>query len=123
MKVQNLESGKATWKPNYKSGKKKKKQKKVCFVKEDLRVKQSANGSDWPMFKVSDSHGKCKEFIVPVTMSLSMGIYEEIEDAKINERKNEDLKNKAKISLVSYDVMVALSLIFNLAFRRIQLKH
>ena len=56
-------------------------------------------------------------------MSLSMGIYEEIEDAKINERKNEDLKNKAKISLVSYDVMVALSLIFNLAFRRIQLRH
>ena len=30
-------------------------------------------------------------------MSLSMGIYEEIEDAKITERKNEDLKNKAKI--------------------------
>ena len=68
MKVQNLESGKATWKPNSKSGKKKKKQKKVCFVKEDLTVKQSANGSDWPMFKVSDSHGKCKEFIVPVTI-------------------------------------------------------
>ena len=29
--------------------------------------------------------------------SLSMGIYEEIEDAKITAEKNEDLKNKAKI--------------------------
>ena len=55
MKVQNLESGKATWKPKPRSGKKKKKQKKVCFVKEDLTVKQSVNGSDWPMFKVSES--------------------------------------------------------------------
>ena len=68
VKVQNPESGKATWKPKPRSGKKKKKQQKVCFVEEDLTVKQSANGSDWPMFTVSDSRGKCKEFIVPVTI-------------------------------------------------------
>ena len=68
VKVQNPESGKAMWKPKARSGKKKKKQQKVCFVEEDLTVKQSANGSDWPMFIVSDSRGKCKEFIVPVTI-------------------------------------------------------
>ena len=66
--MQNPESGKATWKPKLRSGKKKKKEQKVCFVKEDLTVKQSANGSDWPMSTVSDSRGKCKEFIVPVTI-------------------------------------------------------
>ena len=68
VKVQNPESGKSTWKPKPRSGKKKTKQQKVCFVEEDLTVKQSANGSDWPMFTVSDSRGKCKEFIVPVTI-------------------------------------------------------
>ena len=26
------------------------------------------SGSDWPMFTVSDSRGKCKEFIVPVAI-------------------------------------------------------
>ena len=59
VKVPNPESGKATWKPKPRSGKKKKKQQKVCLVEEDLTVKQSANGSDWPMFTVSDSRGKC----------------------------------------------------------------
>ena len=60
VKVQNPESGKSTWKPRPRSGKKKTKQQKVCFVEEDLTVKQSANGSDWPMFTVSDSRRKCK---------------------------------------------------------------
>ena len=64
MKVQNLDSEKVTWKPWL--GKKKKKQQKVRFAEEDLTVKQSANGSNWSMFTVSDSRGKCKEFIVPV---------------------------------------------------------
>jgi len=68
VKVQNPEYGKATWKPNPRLGKKKKKQQKVCFVKEDLKIKQSENGNDWPMFIVSNSRGKCKEFIVPVTI-------------------------------------------------------
>ena len=47
---------------------KKKKQQKVYFVEKDLAVKQSTNGNDWPIFTVSDSRGKCKEFIVPVTI-------------------------------------------------------
>ena len=58
------------WKAKLRSGKKKKKQQKVSLVKEDLRVKQSGNRSDWPMFTVSDCRGKCKEFIVPVTIIL-----------------------------------------------------
>ena len=41
---------------------------KVRFVEEDLTVRQPANGSDWPVFTVSDSREKCKEFIVPVTI-------------------------------------------------------
>ena len=64
--MQNPESEKATWKPKPRSGKKKKKQQKVCFIEEDLTVKQSANGSDWPMVTVSGSRGKCKESILPV---------------------------------------------------------
>mgnify|MGYP000067250698 CR=1 FL=1 len=47
---------------------KKKKQQKVCFV-EELTVKQSANGNDWPILTVSDSRGKRKELIVPVTIN------------------------------------------------------
>lgn len=38
------------------------------MVEEDLEPKQSVKGSDWPMFTVSDSCGKCKAFIVPVTI-------------------------------------------------------
>ena len=68
VKVQNPESGKAAWKPKPRLGKKKKKQQKVCFVEQDLVVKQSTNGNDWPIFTVADSRGKCKEFIVPVTI-------------------------------------------------------
>ena len=64
--VQIPESEKATWKPKARSGKKNKKQQKVCFMEEDLTVKQSANGSDWPMVTVSGSRRMCKEFIVPV---------------------------------------------------------
>jgi len=37
---------------------------KICFVEEDPAVRQSVSGSDWPMFTISDSRGKCKEFIV-----------------------------------------------------------
>ena len=57
--VQNPDSEKATWKPKPRSGKKKKKQQKVCLIEEDLTVKQSANGSDWPIVTVSGSRGKC----------------------------------------------------------------
>ena len=67
-----MESGKTMWKAKLRSGKKKKKQKKVSLVKEDLTVKQSGNRSDWPMFTVSDSRGKCKEFIVPVTIMAKL---------------------------------------------------
>ena len=69
VKVQNPESGKAAWKPKPRLRKKKKKQQKVCFDDEDRTVRQSTNGSDWPMFTISDSRGKCKEFIVPVTIN------------------------------------------------------
>ena len=68
VKVQNPESGKASWNPKPRLGKKKKKQQKVCFVEKDLAVKQSTNGNDWPIFTVLDSRGKCKEFTVPVTI-------------------------------------------------------
>ena len=64
--VQNPESEKATWKPKPRLGKKKRKQQKVCFIEENLTVKQSANGSDWSMVTVSVSRGKCREFILPV---------------------------------------------------------
>ena len=67
-KEQKPESGKKKWTPKPKFGKKKKKQQKVRFVEEDLAVRQSVSGSDWPMFTVSDSRGKCKEFIVPVAI-------------------------------------------------------
>ena len=60
------ERGKTAWKQKPRSGEKKKKQQKVCFIEEDLTVKQSANEIDWPMFTVSDFRGKCKEFILPV---------------------------------------------------------
>ena len=64
-------------------------------------------------------------------MSLSMGIYEEIEDAKITagKKKNQDLKIKAKIwklpeiSFLSCDLILVVSLIFNLAVCRIQLRY
>ena len=65
-KEQKPESGKKKWKSKF--GKKKKKQQKIRFVEEDPAVRQSASGSDWPMFTVSDSRGKCKEFIVPVAI-------------------------------------------------------
>ena len=60
VKVQNPESGKSTWKPRPRSGKKKTKQQKVCFVEEDLTVKQSANGSDWPMLQSRIPEGSVK---------------------------------------------------------------
>ena len=50
-----------------KFGKKKKKQQKICFVEEDPAVRQSVSGSDWPMFTILDSRGKCNEF-VPVAI-------------------------------------------------------
>ena len=62
------ESGKTNWKPKSMPRKKKKKQHKVRFIEEKLVDKQSATETDWPMFTVSNSHGKCKEFIVPVTI-------------------------------------------------------
>ena len=40
----------------------------VGVQEEDLAVRLSASGSDWPMFTVSDSRGKCKQFIVPVAI-------------------------------------------------------
>ena len=52
------ESGKKKWTPKSTFGEKKKKQQKVCFIEEDLAVKQSVSGGDWPLFTVSDSHGK-----------------------------------------------------------------
>ena len=67
-KEQKSESGKKKWMPKSKFGKKKKKQQKICFIEEDQAVRQSVSGSDWPMFTVSDSRGKCKEFIVPVAI-------------------------------------------------------
>ena len=39
------------------------------MVEEDLEPKQSVKGSDWPMFTVLDSRGKCKAFIVPVAIN------------------------------------------------------
>ena len=67
-KEQKPESGKKKWTPKSKFWKKKKKQQKIRFVEEDPAVRQSEGGSDWPMFTVSDSRGKCKEFIVPVAI-------------------------------------------------------
>lgn len=62
-KEQKRESEKKKWKPKSKFGKKKKnKRQKICFVEEDLAVRQSLSGSDWPMFTVWASRGK--EFIV-----------------------------------------------------------
>ena len=65
-KEQKPENGKKKWKSKF--GKKKKKQQKIHFVEEDPAVRQSASGSDWPMFTVSDSRGKSKEFIIPVAI-------------------------------------------------------
>ena len=60
-KEQKPGSVKKKWRPKSKFGKKNKKQEKIRFVEEDPAVKQSVSGSDWPMFTVSDSRGKCKE--------------------------------------------------------------
>jgi len=59
-KEQTPESGKKKRTPKWKFGKKKTKQQKIRFVEEDPAVRQSVSGSDWPMFTVSDSRGKCK---------------------------------------------------------------
>jgi len=67
-KEQTPGGGKKKWTQKSKFGKKKKKQQKIRFVEEDPAVRQSVSGSDGPMFIVSDSHGKCKEFIVPVAI-------------------------------------------------------
>ncbi|PFX14444.1 Uncharacterized protein K02A2.6 [Stylophora pistillata] len=67
-KEQKPENGKNKWSAKSKFGKKKK-QQKVRFVEEDLTVRQSVSGNDWPIFTVSDSRGTRKEFIVPVAIN------------------------------------------------------
>ena len=42
--------------------------KRSVTLLKNVTVKQLVNGSDWPMFTVSYSRAKCKEFIVPVTI-------------------------------------------------------
>ena len=66
-KEQRPESGKKSGRQSRNWGKKKK-QQKFRLVEEDLEPKQSVKGSDWPMFTVLDSRGKCKAFIVPVAI-------------------------------------------------------
>ena len=103
------ESGKTNWKPGKERRKKKKKQHKVRFIEEELVDKQSATETDWPMFTVSNSNGKCKEFIVPVTidrknvdMELDTGasitfiprsIWTDILAAKLVERRDVKLRS------------------------------
>ena len=65
-KEQRPESGNKSGRQSRNWGKKKKQQK--FRLVEDLEPKQSVKGSDWPMFTVLDSRGKCKAFIVPVAI-------------------------------------------------------